>query len=46
LVEASISVLTLDGFDALISGDIAEDSRLVVTRIPEIAPGLKVQIRE
>ncbi|MFZ8897596.1 MAG: efflux RND transporter periplasmic adaptor subunit [Alphaproteobacteria bacterium] len=46
LVEESISVLTLDGFDALISGDIAEDSRLVVTRIPEIAPGLKVQIRE
>jgi RND family efflux transporter MFP subunit len=46
LVERIVTVLAHDGFDLLISGDIADASQLVVTRIPEIAPGLKVRVRE
>lgn len=46
LAERSVKVLAQDGSSLLITGDLSNGDRLVTTRIPEIAPGLKARQRD
>ena len=45
LVPRQVEIAGRDGSDAFVRGDFKPDDRLVVTRFPEIGPGLKVRER-
>lgn len=45
LAERTVTVLAQDGKDLFVSGDFSDGDAIIVTRIPEIAPGLKARAR-
>ncbi|MCH7555682.1 MAG: efflux RND transporter periplasmic adaptor subunit [Proteobacteria bacterium] len=45
LEARAVEVLLRDGGDILLRGSLVDDERVVVTRLPEIGPGLLVSVR-
>jgi hypothetical protein len=45
LEARGVKVLLRDGGDILLRGSLVDNERVVVTRLPEIGPGLLVSVR-
>jgi hypothetical protein len=46
LAPRRVEIVGRDGADAFIRGDYTADDRIVVTRFPEIGPGIKVEVAQ
>jgi len=45
LEARAVEVVAYDGTSVLLRGDLSDGAKIVTTRFPEIAPGLKVEVR-